>query len=345
MTETPDSMQAVSINNIGKPRVLKYGPVPMPQVAEGEALVRIHATSVNPGDPLYRSGRYLIRQPLPHILGADLAGEIAQVADDTTGWEVGDRVCASFEALGRERNGSYAEYCAVPTDQLVKLPDTLDYQSAVAAGASFATAWLALVGNGKIKKADYLVIHDAASCVGIASIQIARAKGARVIAICKNDKAARLQVIGADIVLDDAGSDLVRQVKVATNELGATIVLHSEHVDQLADSIDMLAYKGRIVIAAATAKRESRLNIMDIFLKNISLLGSYDSIKPKDFATILQAFAKGTYQPIVDEVLPLSQARKAHEKMEKQPGLGKIILVPDAILDAAKKPSNWIPIE
>ena len=83
MTETPNSMQAVSINNIGKPRVLKYGPVPMPQVAEGEALVRIHATSVNPSDLLYRSGRYLIRQPLPHILGADLAGEIAQVADDT----------------------------------------------------------------------------------------------------------------------------------------------------------------------------------------------------------------------------------------------------------------------
>ena len=344
MTELGESMMAVRMARIGKPRVLKYERCPMPIPAPGEALVRIQATSVNPSDLLFRDGRFIIRKPLPHILGNDLAGEIAGVGEDVSGWEPGDRVAACFEALGRERDGSYAEYCAVPADQLVKLPDSLDFQVAVAAGASFANAWTALVSNGKIKKADRVVIQGAASPVGIAAVQIASAKGSQVIAISGNESAAQLREIGAHIVLDGGGSDLVRQVQVATGELGATLVLHDSNMDTLSQSINMLDYKGRLVLAAPAPRRDTRINLIDVYLKNLSILGSYDSLRTKDFESILLDFAKDKYQAAIDEALPLSQARVAQEKMEKNPGFGKIVLTPDSVLEAAKKPANWIPI-
>ncbi len=345
MAESGASMRATIIENIGKARALKSLRLTRPQPAAGEALVKVHATSVNPQDLLYRSGKLIIRKPMPHILGGDLAGEIVQIAEDVSDWSIGDRVTACFEQLGSQRDGGYAEFCSVPADQLVQLPDDLDYQAAVAAGASFAVAWLALISTGKIKKADRVVVHNAASCIGIAAVQIAHARGAQVIAISQGEFAAQLREVGADIVLEDAGNDLVRQVKVATDERGATLVLHSADVDKLAQSIDMLDFKGRLVIASTQPRNDTKLNLMDVYLKSLSILGSHDSIKPKDLESIIQAVAKGRYRTVLDEVMPLSQARQAHAKMERNPGFGKIILVPDSILEAARKPANWIPIE
>jgi len=345
MADTPELMRAIAINKNGKPKVMQYVDFRTPVPNDDEVLVKVHATSVNPNDLLYRSGRFIIRKPMPHILGADLAGEIMEVGEGVKDWSVGDRVTATFETLGREREGSYAEFCTVPADDLIKLPDDVDYQTAVSAGASFVTAWVALVNNGKIKKADRVVIYNAASSVGTAAVQIANAKGAQVIAISRGDNAAKLREIGAAIVLDDAGIDIVRQVKVATDEVGATLVLNISDKDLLQQSIDMLEPKGRVVLASAQKSTDAKFNVMDVFLKNISILGSYDVIKAKDFEGILEDLGKGKYQAVVDEVMPLSQARQAHEKVEKGNTFGKVILVPDSILEADKKPTGWIQID
>ncbi|MCY3799235.1 MAG: zinc-binding dehydrogenase [Chloroflexi bacterium] len=339
------SMRAIIMENIGRPRVLKVSRIRVPTPGPGQVLVKIHATSVNPKDLDLRSGRLIIRKPMPHILGADLAGEIEAIADDVKGWEVRARVFACSEALGGEINGTYAEFCALPADQLIALPEELDFQSAVAAGASFADARFALVNNGKLKKTDMLVIRGAASALGASAVQIARARGAKVIAISEGKYAAKLQEIGADIVLEDAGDDLVRQVKVATDERGASLVLHCNDRLNLEESLEMLGSGGRLVIAGALRKPQARLDAMDLYLKNLSIHGSNGAIKPKELETMLKNLADGTYKPLVDEVMPLSRAQKAHRKSEKEPGFGKIVLVPDSILEAAEKPSNWIPIE
>lgn len=339
------SMRAIIMENIGGPRVLKVSRIRSPQPAPGQVLVKIHATSVNPRDLDLRSGRLIIRKPMPHILGVDLAGEIEAIADDVNGWEVGARVFACSAALGGEINGGYAEFCALPADQLIALPDELDFQAAVAAGASFADAHVALVSNGKLNKTDLLVIRGAAGALGASAVQIGRARGAKVIAIGAGKYAARLQEIGADIVLEDAGDDLIRQVMVATDERGASLVLHCSDQLNLEESLAMLGSGGRLVIAGVLRKPQARLNAMDLYLKNLSIHGSNGSAKPKELETMLKRLADETYKPLVDEVLPLSRAQKAHRKIEKEPGFGKIVLVPDAILEAAEKPSNWIPIE
>ena len=345
MTLSGETMRAVIMENIGKPRVLKITRIRIPAPGPGEVLVKIHATSVNPCDLLLRSGSLIIRKPMPHILGADLAGEIESIGDGVSGWEIGDRVTVCFERLGSEIDGSYAEYCVLPADRLIALPDELDYSSAVAAGASFADAFLALVTNGKLKKADAVVIRGAAGAVGASAVQVAKARSAKVIAISASEFAGSLQEIGANVVLEDVGKDLVRQVKVATDERGASLVLHCSDSLNLEESLDMLAPGGRLVIAGAVRKPHARLNAMDLYLKNLSVLGSYGSIKPKDFESVLKNLAKGSYKALINEVVPLSQARKTHRKLEKAPSFGKTVLVPDSILEAAKKPSNWIPIE
>ncbi len=345
MTETGASMRAVIMERIGRPRVLKPTRLARPQPGSGEVLVQVHATSVNPQDLLLRSGRFILRKPMPHILGADLAGEIVALGEDSGGWNLGDRVCACFEALGSEINGGYAEYCALPADQLIALPDDLDYQSAAAAGAAFAAAFQALVINGKLKKADAVVIRGAAGSVGAAAVQITAARGARVIAISENQFVSDLHGIGADIVLEDAGGDLARQVKVATDENGASLVLHCSEQLDLDESLDMLCPGGRLVIAGALKKPQTRLNAMDLYLRNLSVLGAYSSIRPKDYESLLGGLAKGKYQSLIQEVMPLSQARQAHQKLEKSAGFGKIVLVPDSLLAAAKAAENRIPIE
>lgn len=339
------SMRAIVMENIGKPRVLKVTRIRIPKPAPGEVLVKVHATSVNPCDLHLRRGRLIIRKPMPHILGADLAGEIEAVADDVNGWEIGARVCACAEALGRAINGGYAEYCALPADLLIPLPDALDYQAAAAAGASFADAHHALVTQGKLKKADMVVIRGAAGSVGASAVQIAHARGAKVIAISEGQFAAGLHDIGADIVLEDAGDDLVRQVMVATDERGASLILHCSDALNLAQALDMLGPGGRLVLASLPQKPQARLDAADLYLKNLSVLGAYGGIKRKDYESLLSNLAKGVYKPLIDQVMPLSQARVAHRKLEKEPGFGKLVLVPDSILEAAAKPANWIPID
>ena len=345
MAQTAASMRAVIIERLGRPRVLITTRLHRPQLNPGEALVKIHATSVNPSDLLLRSGRLVIRKPLPHILGSDLAGEIVQLADDVDGWEIGDRVCATFEQLGCEINGGYAEYCALPAEHLISLPEDLGFQAAAAAGASFADAFLALVTQGKLKKADTVVVRGAGGCIGASAVQIAAVRGAKVIAISEGEFAANLHDIGADIVLEDAGGDLVRQVQVVTKENGASLVLHCHENLDLQESLDMLCTGGRLIIANPLSKPGAKLNVMDLYQRNLSLVGAYGSVKPKDFESVLTNMAKGRYRALIDEVMPLSQARQAHQKLEKRPGFGKIVLVPDSILDAAKKPDNWVPIE
>ena len=342
MTET---MRAVIMERIGKPRVLKPARLARPQPGIGEVLVKVHATSVNPVDLLLRSGRFVLRKPMPHILGADLAGEIVKLGEDAGDWGTGDRVCACFEALGTEIDGGYAEYCVLPADQLIALPDALDYQSAAAAGASFAAAFQALAPTGKLKKADTVVIRGAAGSVGAAAVQITAARGARVIAISESQFVSELHDIGADIVLEDAGGDLARQVKVATRENGASMVLHCSDQLDMDESLDMLCPGGRLVIAGALKKPQAKLNAVDLYLRNLSILGAYGSIRPKDYESLLGGLAKGRYQALAQEVMPLSQARQAHQKLEKSAGFGKIVLTPDALLEAAKEAENRIPIE
>ncbi|MCY4247846.1 MAG: zinc-binding alcohol dehydrogenase family protein [Chloroflexi bacterium] len=344
MAQPRETMRAVIIDAIGKPRVLKVARRWLPEPAAGEVRIKVRAASVNPRDLHLRSGRFIIRKPLPHILGGDVAGTIAKLGENVAGWQVGDRVFACFDELGCEIDGAYAEACCIAAQHLARLPEKLDFQAAVGAGAAFADATLALMRNGRLQAGETLVIRGAACSLGAAAVQIARQAGARVIAISPLEHAEGLRGIGADIVLEDAGEDLVRQVKVATDGIGANLVLHAGPRLDLGESLDMLAARGRLTLTGALDERLVKLDARDLVARNLSIHGAHGSIAVDDLTELLQHLADGDYRALVDEVLPLSQARQAHQRAEKTAGLGKIVLVPDSVLAAAQKPDNWVPI-
>ena len=165
MPDIPATMRAIVMAKLGRPRVLKDARCPTPQIAADEALLKVHATSVNADDLAYRSGGLILRKPMPHILGGDVAGEIVALGADCGGWTVGERVAACFRGLGSEINGGYAEYCALPCDKLAPLPEGLDFTSAAAAGASFADAYTALINRCQINKNDRVVIFGAEKAI------------------------------------------------------------------------------------------------------------------------------------------------------------------------------------
>jgi len=324
----PRSMQAVVMHARGGPEVLLYDTVPTPLPGPGEVLVRVHAATVNHTDLFHRSGRFFIQKDLPHILGMDVSGEIAALGDGVKGWAAGDRVVATFEALGRERNGAYAEFTTVPAEHLHRIPDDLDSIAAAAIGLAFTTAWIALIDNGGLIGRDRVVVNAASSGVGTAALQIARWKGARTIAISDSQKAKRLANLGADHVLDRHAPDLPDEVMELTGNKGATLVLNQVGGATVQKSIAMLGRNGRIVCVGTLGGDKAEIDVMDLLMKNAAIKGSFGQIAREDFDTILRLFANGTFQPVIDSVWGLRSAAYAHELIENQEAFGKVVLVP-----------------
>jgi NADPH:quinone reductase-like Zn-dependent oxidoreductase len=321
-------MQAVVMHEQGGPEVLRYEAFPMPMPAAGEVLLKVKAATVNHTDLFHRAGQFFIQKPLPHILGMDVAGEVAALGAGVTDFQVGDRLVATFEALGRERNGAYAEYTTVPVEQLRRIPDGLSFEAAASIGLAFTTAWVALVDNAKIGPGERVVVHAASSGVGSSAVQIARWMGAQVIAVSEAGKAERVRALGADVVLDRNDPELVQRVMDATGGQGASLVVDLVGRTTLQKSVGMLARHGRIVCIGTLSGDVAEINVMDLIMKSGTVMGSFDPIAPASFDRILALFADGTFQPVIDQVLPLSEARQAHERIEARANFGKLVLVP-----------------
>ena len=312
----------------GSAEVLQYQDFPIPVPGSNEVLISVKAASVNHTDIFHRTGQFYIQKPLPHILGMDVAGEIVEVGKDVTGWKIGERVVATFEALGRERNGAYAEYTTLPENELFKIPDGLNYEAAASIGLAFTTAWIALFETEKIGSNESVVIHAASSGVGTAAIQIARYKNAQVIAISEQSKADRLIELGADVVIDRSSKNIAEQVMRLTKNKGASIVLELVGKSTLQTSLEMLADCGRIICVGTLSGDVASVNIMDLIMKRGTIKGSFAKINKDHYNTILQLFAEGIFQPTIDSIMPLQDARIAHKKIEAKEAFGKIILVP-----------------
>jgi NADPH:quinone reductase-like Zn-dependent oxidoreductase len=335
------TMMAVVLHEKGGARVLRYQRVARPRPAADEVLVRVRATSVNHTDIFHRGGRFIIQKDLPHILGMDVAGDVVEVGDQVHGWVPGDPVVATFEALGRERDGGYAEYVTLPAGQLHRIPEGLDHVAAASIGLAFTTAWIALFDVGRLGDGERVVIHAASSGVGVSALQIARWRGAKVIAISEGGKSLRLRSLGADHVVDRRSADVVGQVMEATGGLGASLVLDLVGRGALKNSLEMLATDGRIICTGTLSGDLAEVNVMDLILKRATIQGSFGVISPPDFETILRLFAEGTFHPIIDSVLPLREAPTAHERIEARQTLGKVVLVPEAFL--GPEPAETVP--
>lgn len=328
----------------GGPEVLQMEEIPDPVPSAGEVLVRVRACALNHLDLWTRRGGGMA---LPHILGSDAAGEVAQLGPGVSGWETGTRVmvqpglscgrcracltgrdnyCPEYGILGRRQWGGYAELLRVPAANLVRLPDELDFAAAAAVPLTFTTAWEMVVQKGQVRPGQEVLVVAAGSGVGTAAIQIARLFGARVLTTAGGAaKAKRALALGADAVIDYTREPIAGAVKRLTGGRGVDLVI--EHVGQAVwnECISSLARGGRLVNCGDTTGSDGHLDIANLFFRQIAVIGSFMGSKGHLLA-MLPHLQAGRLRPVVDRVLPLAEAAAAHAILERREQFGKVVL-------------------
>ncbi|MGW1215130.1 quinone oxidoreductase family protein [Streptomyces sp. NPDC002499] len=327
-------MRAIRIDEFGGPEVLVPVEVPDPVAGPGEVLVRIAAAGVNRADALIRSGRYHRAGRPPLIPGAEAAGVVAAVGEGVTELAVGQRVMALD---GIDAPGFYAELAVVPAERVTVLPDGLSLTVAATLPVAWLSAWYCLRSLARVTKEDTVVVKAAASGVGTAAVQIAAEAGARVIALAGSaEKAAWAGEFGARDVLDTSAfpdDAEVDEILRLTDGRGADVVLDTVGGRAFGRSLREVGHGGRVVALANVALEPSTVDTRDFYPKNAAILGfqltnlqihGYDP-RP-DLRELAERVAAGAYRVPVETVLPLEEARAAHERLASRENRGKIVL-------------------
>jgi NADPH:quinone reductase-like Zn-dependent oxidoreductase len=315
-------VKAIRIHEDGGPEVLRYEDVDDPVPAEGQVLVELRAASMNHLDVWIRKG--LPSVPKPRILGADGAGVIAGT-DERVVINPGIVENGRTHIIGETRDGTHAELIVVPRDYVHPIPGDLSFEEAAAFPLVFETAYRMLVTRARVQEGERLVIWRIGGGVASASLAIAKALGAQVIATSSSDtKLERARELGADAVVNHASGDVVAAVKEATGG-GAHVVVEDVGEATWKRTLDAARPEGRIVVCGATTGPNPPAALHRIWWKQLTILGSTMGT-PDDFQGVCDLIEEGRIRPVVDSVFPLADARAAHERMEAGEQLGKIVL-------------------
>jgi NADPH:quinone reductase-like Zn-dependent oxidoreductase len=330
-------MKAVRFHEHGDVGVLRYEEAPDPVPAAGRAVVRVRACALNHLDLWERRGLDRVKLPLPHISGSDIAGEVVSSGARVMlqpGLRCGrcracgegrDNQCVEYDVLGLRSDGGYAELVSVPVENLIPIPDHVDFVVAAAFPLTFLTAWHMLVTRAGIRDGDVVLVLAGGSGVGQAAIQLARHFGARVFATSAPEKAERTMALGAEQVFDHYSGDFAKRVRAATAGGGADIVI--EHVGEATwdRSVRALATGGRLVTCGATTGPTAAIDLRHLFARQLSLLGSYMG-RFDELRAAAPLLFDGRVTPVIDEVFPLARATDAQRRLEEKEQFGKIVL-------------------
>lgn len=322
-------MRAVVLRSHGGPEVLTIEEVPDPVPGPDEVLVDVAATALNRADLLQRMGLYPDpRRMQPEIPGLEFAGTVAAIGERVTMWRIGDRV------MGIEAGGGYAERIATHERQLLAVPASIDLVDAAAIPEVFLTAWDALVVQGGLTSGRWALVHAGASGVGTASIQIAKAIGARIAVTCSAGKAASCTDLGADLVLERSPHDWAADAAAAVPE-GFDVVLDVIGGDEVARNLQVVATCGRIVQVGLMGGGVTSVNVGLLLAKRATWIGTTLRARPLEqkvaltrrfAAEVLPLFASGALRPIVDSRYPIERIADAHEHMAANANTGKIVV-------------------
>jgi len=342
-------MKAVIFKQHGGPGVLEYVDAPDPTINADEVLVEVKACALNHLDIWVRSGMPGIAIPLPHILGNDVAGVVREVGDLVSWVKAGDEVmlqpgvscghcseclsgrdnlCRDYDILGSRRDGGYAQLVAAPGVNVIPKPKNLNWEEAAALPLVTVTAWHMLVTRASVQPGEDVLIHAAGSGVGSIGIQVAKLRGARVIATASSDeKLRKAKELGADDVVNYSNEDWSKEVKRLTNKRGVDVVFEHTGAATWAGSIASLKSNGRLVTCGATSGFAAQTDIRQIFYRHLTILGSFMGSK-SELLEAMKFIENGKIRAVVDQTLPLAEARRAHELMEDRAQFGKLVLVP-----------------
>lgn len=326
-------MQAVRIARPGGPEVLEVVRRPAPQPGPGEVLVRVRAAGVNRADLLQRRGRYPAPEGAPaDVPGLEFAGEVERAGEGVPAVSVGDRV------MGLLPGGGYAERVAVPAGLLLPVPEALGWAEAGAVPEVFLTAFDALFLRGSLEAGERVLVHSAGGGVGTAALQIARAAGASlVVGTASAAKLAGLRELGIapDVAVDYRRASFAEAVSEATGGGGVDVILDTVGAGYWEENVASLAVLGRLVVVGLLGGARAEVDLGALMRRRATVVGTVlRSRSVEEKAEVTRAFrerflpllADGRLKPVVDCTFPLEEAARAHEHMEGDRNLGKIVL-------------------
>ena len=324
-------MKAVRIHEYGGPEVLVYEDVETPAPGPGQVLVSVRAAGVNPIDLAVRRNSFPTPKQPPKTIGSDGAGIVEAIGPGVEGVAPGDEVF--FTGLGIGSEGSYAEHALIAAVQAVRKPAGSSFEEAAALGLSFATAWYGLVRRAALAAGETVLVQGAGGGVGSAAVQIAHARGARVLGTVDSAAdAVRVGELGADETIDRTAVDVAAEVGRLTEGKGVDVVLELVVSANLAADLGMIVKGGRIVgIGVGPEPTVTIPSGRAIAVDATILFASSSNAGRAGTAEVLAEVARlveqGSLRPVVGHVLALSRAREAHELLEGR-HFGKIVLVP-----------------
>jgi NADPH:quinone reductase-like Zn-dependent oxidoreductase len=342
-------MKAVRFHEHGGPEVLKYEDAPEPKIQANEVLVKIKTCALNHLDLWLRMGVRDWKLSMPHIVGSDISGEVAEVGSLVGRVKVGERVllcpgiscgqceacfkgldsaCRSYTLFGVMVDGGYAEYVKSPEANVVPIPAGLTFDEAAAVPLVFTTAWHMLFGRAGLRPGEDVLVIGAGSGVGSAAIQIAKLVGSRVIATAGTDaKLEKARQLGADEVINHSKQSIADEVRRLTDRRGVGVIV--EHVGAAVweACFNSLATYGRLVTCGVTSGAEVKLNVQALFGRQRTILGSFVGGKA-ELMDALKFIAERKLKAVIDSAFPLQDAATAQKKMESREFFGKILLHP-----------------
>jgi NADPH:quinone reductase-like Zn-dependent oxidoreductase len=340
-------MKAMAITKHGGMEVVQYMDVEPPGLGPHEVLIAARAVALNHLDIWVRNGLPGAKLAMPHIMGADGAGVVAEVGAEVSQVQVGTRVlinpglscgrcefcqageqslCATFGIMGESAPGTFADYFKVPQDNVHPVPEGFSWEEAAAFPLVFVTAWRMLISKARIKPGEDILILGIGGGVSTAALQIAKSLGLRAFVTSSSDaKLEQAKKLGADAVINYKTQDFGREMRSLTARRGVDVVVDSVGGDSYAKSLGSLVKGGRLVTCGATAGPRPQTDLARIFWNQLSVFGSTMGNR-REFAEMLNFVRKRGVKPVIDQVFPIADGAKALARMEEGQQFGKIVL-------------------
>jgi len=340
-------MKACVITQHGGPEYVAIRDVQKPAPAEGEVLIQVRAAALNHLDIWVRNGGGRFNLPMPHVLGSDAAGVVAELGKGAWGVRVGDEVvlnpglscgvcefclrgrhseCPSFAIVGASRCGTFAEFVVAPAVNVLPKPDHLSFEEAAALPLAHVTAWHMLMTRAALQPGETVLIHGVGGGVALAALQIAKMAGAEVIATSSSqEKLARAQKIGADHVVNYKNSDVVAVVKDLTSGRGVDVVVDTVGAATWSVDFSVVRRGGRIVLCGVTTGGQAQTSLQALYWNQLTVMGSTLGSR-ENFRLMLRAARIAKMKPVISAVEPLDRAAEAMALMDEGAQFGKIVL-------------------
>jgi NADPH2:quinone reductase len=320
-------MKAIRVSEYGGPSVLKLEEIPAPQPGQGQVLVRNHAVGINPVDTYLRSNTDNRGPKLPYTPGSDAAGVIEAVGAGVTAFKTGDRVY-----VGGSVSGAYAEMSLCTDTQVHQLPGAVTFAQGAGMNVPYATAYHALINRGHGSAGETVLVHGASGGVGIAAVQIARARGMTVVGTASTARGRQLVLEqGAHHVLDHSSPSYLKELTDLTGGRGPDVILEMLANVNLQNDLGVIAMRGRIVVIGNRGNTEINARLAmnkDAAILGMALFHASPAQLAGIHAALVEGLRNGTLRPVVGQEIPLAQAPRAHEAVMAAGHYGKIVLVP-----------------